>query len=87
MNATRPAILSNVVMATAVTAYKEIVATLDFDRTGSTAKVSIGDLEGMLRPDERACVMKRLTTIRTPCPDRAPLPGQVRITLEIREKS
>lgn len=71
---------------TEATAYGEVMATLDFDRTGTVTKVTIGDLKGMLKPDERACVMKRLTTIRTPCPDRTPRPGQVRITLEIRDK-
>lgn len=71
---------------TEAAAYDEVMATLEFDRTGSVAKVTIGDLKGMLKPDERACVTKRLATIRTPCPDRAPLPGQVRITLEIRDK-
>lgn len=75
------------VARTEVTKYDEVNATLDFDTKGTVTKATIGDLKGMLRPDERACVTKRLMTIRTPCPDRFAPPGQVRITLEIREKS
>ncbi len=75
------------VARTQATAYDEEMATLDFDATGTVTKATIGDLKGMLKPDERACVTKRLMTIRTPCPDRFAPPGQVRITLEIREKS
>jgi len=72
---------------TDVTKYDEVSATLDFDANGAVTKATIGDLKGMLKPDERACVTKRLLTIKTPCPDRFAAPGQVRITLEIREKT
>lgn len=76
-------IASCFVARTEVAAPQEVLATLELDRTGTVKKTSIGDLAGMLRPDERACVLARLQTIRTPCPAGAPLPGQVRITLEI----
>lgn len=69
---------------TTETAADEVNATLEFDQTGSVTKVTIGDLKGMLHPDERACVTKKLKTIRTPCPAGPPLTGQVRITLEVR---
>ena len=75
------------VARTLVTAYDEVTATLDFDKTGTVTKATIGDLKGMLKPDERACVTKKLMSIRTPCPDRFAPPGQVRVSLEIREKS
>jgi hypothetical protein len=75
------------VARTQVTKYDEVNATLDFDKSGTVTKATIGDLKGMLKPDERACVTKKLMNIRTPCPDRFAPPGQVRITLEIREKS
>jgi hypothetical protein len=38
----------------------------------------------MLQPDERACVTKKLMVITSPCPTASPLPGLVRVTLEIR---
>ena len=60
-------------------------ASSPFGRTGGGAKAMIGDLSGMLQPEERACVMKKLMVITSPCPTATPLPGYVRVTLEIRE--
>lgn len=77
-------IASCFVARTAEVGPDEVNATLEFDRTGSVAKVAIGDLKGLLHPDERACVLRRLQTIRTPCPAGTPQVGQVRISLEIR---
>lgn len=69
---------------TAEVAAAEVGATVEFDKTGRVAKATIGDLSAMLQPDERACVTKKLMQITTPCPTAPPLPGFVRVTLEIR---
>lgn len=73
------------VARTAAVKADEVGATLEFDAQGKVAKATIGDLKGMLLPDERTCVTRTLLKIRTPCPLGTPLPGLVRVTLEIRE--
>ena len=50
----------------------EAPATLDFDANGVVAKATIGDLQNLFRPDERACITKKLMTIRSPCPSAPP---------------
>jgi hypothetical protein len=68
---------------TAEVAAAEVGATLEFDQTGRVAKATIGDLSGMLQLEERACVTTKLMAITSPCPAGTPLPGYVRVTLEV----
>jgi hypothetical protein len=62
---------------------QEAAATLDFDKTGAVSKVTIGDPTGLFRPDERACLTKKLQAIVTPCPAGTPQHGAVRLSLNI----
>lgn len=69
-----------------VTKY-EATATLAFDANGAAATATIDDPQGQLRPDERACITKKLMTIMTPCPGPQPEPGVVRIMLWIDKRN
>jgi hypothetical protein len=61
----------------------EAGATLAFDEHGVVAKVTIADGAGLLRPDERDCITRKLRTIRTPCPRSRTEVGTARLTLAI----
>jgi hypothetical protein len=63
----------------------ELPATIEFDASGVPAKVTLGDVSGVLRPDERTCVIAKLNTMRSPCPPSPPLVGTVRVSVEIHE--
>jgi hypothetical protein len=63
----------------------EIPATIEFDAGGAPSKVTLGDVSGVLRPDERTCVIAKLNTMRSPCPPTPPLVGTVRVSVEIHE--
>jgi len=64
----------------------EIGATIEFDGSGVPSKVTLGDISGVFRPDERACVIAKLNTMRSPCPASPPLVGTVRVSVEIYSK-
>ncbi|MEZ4361588.1 MAG: hypothetical protein R3B48_15480 [Kofleriaceae bacterium] len=49
--------------------------TIDFDDQGVATKASIGDLNGVLEPAERACVTEGLLTSRAACPGTATISG------------
>ena len=64
----------------------EIAATLELDANGAVAKTIIGDANGVLSADERACVVKKLMTIQSPCPAAGEAQhGEVRITLAVHK--
>jgi hypothetical protein len=63
----------------------EIGATIEFDANGVPTKTTLGDISGLLRPDERACVLAKMSTMRSPCPPTPPLGGTARISVEIHE--
>ena len=64
----------------------EIAGTIELDANGAVAKPIIGDASGVLSADERACVVKKLMTIQSPCPSAgASQHGEVRITLAIHK--
>jgi hypothetical protein len=64
----------------------EIAGTLELDPNGAVAKTIIGDPNGVLSADERACIVKKLVTIQSPCPtEGAAQHGEVRITLAIHK--
>ena len=49
--------------------------TIDFDDQGVATKASIGDLNGVLKPAERACVTEGLLASRAACPGTATISG------------
>jgi len=65
----------------------EANATLEFDANGAVARAAIDDPQGLFRPNERACIAKKLMTIVTPCPGPRPEPGVVRIMLTIHKRN
>jgi len=65
----------------------EANATLAFDANDAVATATIDDPQGLFRPDERACITKKLMTIVTPCPGPRPEPGVVHIMLTIHKRN
>lgn len=64
----------------------QLGATLDFDREGVVVKSTIGDLDGVLKPAERDCVLKVLKTARAPCPEQPTSTGVGYVWLSIRKE-
>lgn len=65
----------------------EANATLAFDANGAVATATIDDPQDVFRPDERACITKKLMTIVTPCPGPRPEPGVVHLMLTIHQRN
>ena len=61
----------------------EVSVTLDFDLQGAVTKVVLGDVAGVLKKDERACVLKTLQTARAPCLDK-PAIGVGSVSVAVR---
>lgn len=60
--------------------------TLDFDAQGAVAKAVLGDLDGVMKPLERDCVLKVLKTARAPCPEQPASTGVGYVWLSIRKE-
>lgn len=54
---------------TAPIASTRLGLTVSFDKDGVATRVAIADFEQLLMPQEHACVVKKLMTLRIPCPD------------------
>lgn len=64
----------------------QLATTLDFDREGVVVKATIGDLDGVLKKDERECVLKVLKTARAPCPEAPVSSGVGYVWVSIRKE-
>lgn len=65
----------------------QLAVTLDFDREGVAVKATIGDLDGVLKKDERDCVLKVLRTARAPCPEQPAASGVGYVWLSVRKEA
>jgi hypothetical protein len=64
----------------------QLAVIVDFDRDGVVVKSSIGDLDGVLKKDERECVLKVLKTARAPCPEQPTSSGVGYVWLSVRKE-
>lgn len=64
----------------------QLAATVDFDREGVVVKASIGDLDGVLKKEERECVLKVLKTARAPCPEQPTSSGVGYVWVSVRKE-
>ncbi len=64
----------------------QLAITLDFDREGVVTKAAIGDLDGLLKKDERECVLKVLRTSRAPCPEQPVSSGVGYVWVSVRKE-
>jgi hypothetical protein len=59
--------------------------TVSFDKDGLATGAAIADFKQLLQPDEHACVVKKLTTLRIPCPDAPSSSRKAKLDLEIED--
>lgn len=64
----------------------QLGATVDFDREGVVVKAAIGDLDGLLKKEERECVLKVLRTARAPCPEQPTSSGVGYVWVSVRKE-
>jgi hypothetical protein len=64
----------------------QLAATVDFDREGVAVKATVGDLDGVLKKDERECVLKVLRTARAPCPEQPTSSGVGYVWVSVRKE-
>jgi hypothetical protein len=64
----------------------QLAATVDFDREGVVVKAAIGDLDGVLKKEERECVLKVLKTARAPCPEQPSSSGVGYVWVSVRKE-
>jgi hypothetical protein len=57
--------------------------TITYDKEGVATRAAIADFEQLLQADEHACVVKKLMSLRIPCPDAPSSSRKAKLDLEI----